>query len=175
MRRLASPEKVLRLLQSGLEARSFHVCEGLSLRAIADGERLRAPIRLVDCDLTCVDISFLHFEAPIRFEACRIASLMATASFFLAGLVIERCVIATRADLSCGGHNRAGHSIVLSETTFTEFVDFSDCWFKGPLQVQRCIFGAGTNLLGNQAQPYRVTFASPPVLDANHGALDVET
>src|SRR5262249_38849990 len=116
---------------------------------------VRVPIRFVGCSFGKVDISFLQFEGAVRFEACSIESLFGMSSYFFAGLVIERCVLTSSTDLSCGGHNRGGHSVVLADTTFAAFVDFTDCWFEGPVVVQRCTFGGGTNLLGNREQPYR--------------------
>jgi len=167
--------EVLRLLRSGEEVRSLQVSEELNLRAVADGDDVRAPIRFIDCSFGKVDVSFLQFQEPVRFEACSIESLFGMSSYFLAGLVIERCILASSTDLSCGGHNRGGHPIVLAESTFTAFVDFTDCWFEGPIVVRRCTFEGGTNLLGNRERPYRVTFDVAPVLEENRGQLDLDT
>jgi hypothetical protein len=170
--RLASAEEVLRLLRNGEEVRSVQVSEELSLRAIADGEYVRAPIRFVDCSLGRVDISFLYFKQPVRFEACIIESLFGMAGYFFAGLAIERCVVSSPTDLSCGGHNQAGHSVVLSDTTFAAFVNFEDRWFEGPVRVQRCTFKSGTNLLSREEQPCSVRFDVSPVIEGNSGPLD---
>lgn len=173
--RLVSAEEVLRLIRNGEEVRSLQVSEDLNLRAVADGEYVRTPVSFVDCRLARVDVSFLCFQESVSFQACTIESLFGMAGYFFTGLVIERCVVASPTDLSCGGHNRGGHSIVLSDSTFAAFVNFEDCWFEGPVLIQRCTFEAGTNLLGNRERPYRVTFDVPPVLEDNRGQLDLET
>jgi hypothetical protein len=173
--RTASAEEVLRLLRHGEEVRSLQISEELTLRAVADGDDVRAPIRFVDCSFGKVDISFLQFQRLVSFESCSIESLFGMSSYFFAGLAIERCVLISPTDLSCGGHNRGGHSIVLADTTFAAFVNFADCWFEGPFVVQRCTFEGGTNLLGNREQLYGVTFDVPPVLEENRGQLGLET
>jgi hypothetical protein len=46
--------------------------------------------------------------------------------------------------------------------------------FFGPFKLSNCNFIKGTNLLGNQGQPYCVHFAIPPRLEGNKGVLDLD-
>jgi hypothetical protein len=162
---------VLALLRAGKVVRSLHVTEPLNLRRLVEADDyVRKPIHFFDCQLPYVDLSFVYVEAPVVFSACAIDELLAMACYFFGGLTIERCEIAGPTNLSCGGHNRNGHAVVLSDTRFGGFVDFCDNQYEGPVRIERCQFTSGTNLF----HPYSscsVYFKVPPIVEANEGEL----
>ena len=173
-RRLATSEQVLTLLRAGQVVRSLHVTEPLNLRRLADeSDYVRTPIHFVDCQLPYVDLSFVFVETPVVFSACTIDELLAMAGYFFAGLTIERCEIAGPTNLSCGGHNRNGHAVILADTRFGGFVDFTDNWYEGPVRIESCQFVRGTNLLAPNPHGCAVKFDVPPIVAGNEGDLAV--
>ena len=169
-----SAAAVLARIRAGDTIRDAEVSESLGLRAIAEGDYVRREVRFANCRLTALDIACLHFECLVAFEGCSFGELAGFAAYFLGGLTVQRCVFESRVDLSCGGHNQNGTSVLFTECRFGDFVDFSDCWFQGPVLITRCAFDAGSNLLGNHGRPYAVKFDVPPTIDANSGNLGID-
>ena len=99
----------------------------------------------------------------------RLTSLFGMAGYYFAGFVLERCQIGP-VDLSCGGHNRNGHAIVIFDTKFSGYVSFTDSWYEGPVRIERCSFDDGTDLL-NREQHCPVQFDVAPIIDGNVGDL----
>jgi hypothetical protein len=95
-------------------------------------------------------------------------------AYFFAGLRVAGCTFESPVDFQCGGHNEGEHEVVLYATAFRGFVNFFDCWFRGPVVVRDCRFEGGTNLLGNRGQPYEVHFDVPPVIEDDEGNLGLD-
>ena len=64
--------------------------------------------------------------------------------------------------------------VIIENNIFEEFVDFGDCWFKGTVIIRNNQFKKGTNLLGNQDKPYKVTFDKKPCIENNTGNLAMD-
>ncbi len=156
------------------------VVEGtLVLRDVAEPAAnavIRSPVTMVDTVLDKLDAGFITFEAPVALERVTILGFcLLHASFFLAGFTAVDCRFEQGADVRWGGHNKDPHAFRLERCEFDEFVDFEDEWFQGPVEIRGCSFHGGTNLLGNQGQPFVVSFDVPPVIESNTGNLDLDT
>jgi hypothetical protein len=49
----------------------------------------------------------------------------------------------------------------------------SDAWFEGPIEISRCNFVKGSNLLGNKETPVRAKFDYVPLMINNSGKVDI--
>ncbi|HWE29121.1 MAG TPA: hypothetical protein VHB97_14030 [Polyangia bacterium] len=171
--RVATAADILALLRAGEVVRSLRVTEPLNLRLLADaGDCVHVPLRFVDCRLAFVDCSFSYINAPVVFTGSMLDELLAMAGYFFSGLTIERCDIAGATNLSCGGHNHGGTSVILRDTRFGGFVDFTDNQYEGPVHIERCQFTRGANLFGGHARGLAVKHAVPPIIEDNIGDLD---
>jgi len=138
------------------------------LRHADVADQLVIPAMEFDGAINCDECHFARFSAPcallqnpVRFTDCRFDFLDLYATYFLKGLIIERCVVADRVTFQSGGHNNDA-PITICNTRFESFVDFEDCWFTGPFSLHNVTFNNGTNLLGNQNTPMAVSFDVAP-------------
>jgi len=76
--------------------------------------------------------------------------------------------------MAYGGHNNFDKLIEIKNSVFKGFVNMSDAWFNGPLEIVGCNFIEGTNLLGNKGTPIQVTFDQDPILYNNSGKMDLD-
>jgi hypothetical protein len=170
-----SVDEVVACLREGRAVRDARVAAVVKLSALWEpgGHRVRVPVQFSDCELQRVEAAGAEFEAPVVLERTRVrhgASFWG--GYFFGGLRVEACRFEADVDFQCGGHNGDGAAIVFLDTAFEGFVNFFDCWFEGPVEVRRCAFPGGTNLLGNVGEPFQVRFDVPPVIEGTTGALD---
>jgi hypothetical protein len=147
----------------------------LSLRLLCDNdETCSTEIRLKRCQIELVDAPCVAFTRPVTLEDCTLARAEFFSSYFLQGLSIRGTRFASPVDFQCGGHNGVDFPVRILDTVFEGFANFFDCWYMGPVEVMRCKFQRGTNLLGNKTMPYRVKFDVSPVVLDNEGFMDMD-
>jgi len=83
-------------------------------------EKLNSPslefhhlLTLIDSDFRTCEFAFAYFEK---------------------GLIIEGCVFESYLDFQAGGHNK-NHAFTIKNSTFSEFVNFFDCWFQNTVEI----------------------------------------
>jgi hypothetical protein len=124
----------------------------------------------VNCVLADVDAACEVFSAHVVFENCRIKKALLHATYFLGGISVRNCRFQSDVDFQAGGHNNQGATVGLYDTVFEGFVNFADCLFLGPVEVRRCRFMKGTNLLGNRGdRGTEVEFHGGCLVDENVG------
>lgn len=165
-------EAALQKLRAGEALRGVQVPGTVDLRELlADDTSVVVPLRLEHCRLDHLSAVLLQFQRPVVLRHLHIGRLDFTFSYFLQGLTVENCTIDGYLDFQAGGHNQPGFPVQLLDNTFHGFVNFFDCWYRGPVQVAGNDFRQGANLLG---APFNipVTFDVPPQLTGNLGRLD---
>jgi hypothetical protein len=174
--RTLSAAEALGLLRRGEAVRDARILEPLDLRALTEGDELFLPVHFADCLLRQVEAVDLQFHERVALQNCTVQSADSAffAAYFVGGLSVTGCTFESEVDFQCGGHNQGGAVVALEGNTFRGFVNFFDCWFEGPVVVRRYRFEGGTNLLGNQGHPCRVTFDVPPVIEENFGDLALD-
>ena len=172
------PKAAVKILRSGRRLDGAAVEGTLVLRDVAEPAFhavIDLPVTIVDTVLDKLDAGFIEFRAPVTLERVTVAgSCLLHSCFFLAGFSAVDCRFKRGADVRWGGHNKDGHAFRLERCEFDEFVDFEDEWFQGPVEIRGCSFRGGSNLLGNQGQPFVVSFDVPPVIESNIGDLDLD-
>lgn len=167
-----------RILSSTHVLRAARVIGKLNLEPSTANQRVDHGLEIIGCEIDTLGLSCAQFQGNVLIQDCTFldpnSALEGFATYFHAGFVMERCRSAGPVDLQCGGHNRNGNWIRIVDVSFEKFVNFFDCWFEGPVEVSRCKFKCGTNLLGNQNHPCRVTFDVAPIIEQNEGVLTLD-
>lgn len=165
----------LDLLQSGQPLQGVHV-DTLDLGSFwgHGQDEVRVPIIVRDSRIDALDSSCLAFHQRFIFERCHLGNVVCFATYFLAGAQFIECTFDGPVTFECGGHNEPPASFILNDCTFADFVNFFDCWYPGPVDIRRCHFVAGTNLLGNVNQPFVTSFDLPPLIEDNTGTLSMD-
>lgn len=135
------------------------------------GDSLEMNIRITDCVidvLSGLNVSFLSLLSVTR---CQLTTLNFHMAYLLGGAVFRDCLVTGAASFEMGGHNEPGCPFHLQGCTFGGFVSFWDCWFPADVIIEDCDFQSGSNLLGNEGEPYRVQFDGPLVLRNVRGEL----
>ena len=112
-----------------------------------------------------------HFEKPVKFINTHFRDCQFIFSYFLQGLLIGNCTFDKYLDFQAGGHNKPGHSIIIQNNIFSEFVNFFDCWYNGEVLVRNNKFNKGTNI---ESKNQLITFDVPPVILDNIGQTNIE-
>lgn len=172
-RRISAEEALEELRRTG-ELVDAVLDEPLHLRALPGDEYSTGAHRFLRCSLSSLVGHFLEYAGAVSLEDCQVGELDMSASYFLAGLLIRGCTFTGLVDFQCGGHNRDGTVVRFEDTVFQRFVNFFDCDFDGPIELRRCAFEAGTNLLGNRDQPFMVGFVVAPVIEECTGSVDLD-
>ncbi len=169
-----SPREALKRLGRDGVLLDVRVSGPLDLRSICDGDRMVRALRFERVALAGISAACVQFARPVDFRDCTIEDADFFAAYFLGGLLISSCRFAGPCNFECGGHNQGGSVVRIADTVFEEFVNFFDCWYEGPVEVHRCSFRGGTNLLGNKGEPFVVQFDAPPSLVGNAGTIDAD-
>jgi hypothetical protein len=112
----------------------------------------------------------LHAE-PVEWDRCVFKEIeIAAGVYFIKGLICRDSEFLSEVLFDSGGHNSPETPILFERVKFHQFVDFWDCWFKGPIFFRDVEFAEGTNLLAEK-EGY-VEFEFPPVLENVKGTLD---
>lgn len=165
----------VRTLSQGVPLVGQQIEAALNLTELVVDDNITVPITIRDCTIDSIDGSHCQFSEPVVLD--NVVILRDTsffASYFFAGVHIRRSQFGGTLDFQCGGHNKGTNQFLLDGCQFAGFVNFFDCWFEGPVIVRECRFRSGSNLFGNDGQPYAVRFDVCPVLKANSGALDLD-
>jgi hypothetical protein len=131
------------------------------------------PVVLVECEVENLKAVSVQFNKAVRFVNCHFEACDFPSCFFPGGLEIVACSFDNYLDFQCGGHNKPTTKISICDTVFRDFVNFFDCMYEGPVIVTKNRFEKGTNLLGNQNQPYVVSFGDVVTIEENEGELNI--
>lgn len=146
----------------------------LRLREIADEDIISTPVVIVRCSILSLDAPFCSFQKQVVLDESEFREDVSFhASYFIAGFVARHCHFHHSLDFQSGGHNKGDREFRLEACSFDGFVNFFDCWFEAPVVIKACVFGGGTNLFGNQGQPYQVTFDVKPIVEDTKGHMDM--
>ncbi|MCB0635530.1 MAG: hypothetical protein KDC54_02875 [Lewinella sp.] len=118
--------------------------------------------------LRLLHAAFLQFDAPVTFERCRISALTWQSCHFRAAASFIECTFTGPVIFDCCDFEAA---LLLHGNQFNGFVNVYDGQFRAAVRISKNDFQAGSSLLGNQGQPFRNTFATPPILTDNLGNL----
>jgi hypothetical protein len=127
------------------------------------------PIRVSNCSIQLLTAGNT-LERHFALESSVIDELELAGWYFIRGMTISNCTFIREARILFGGHNKDG-PFLIQDSTFCDFVDFTDCLFMGPVVLKNVQFQKGTNLLGMEGQPYRVSFDVAPILKNVTGEL----
>jgi len=127
------------------------------------------------CYIRKFNASDLIFRKPMSFWRCTFVEADFSVAYVNIGLTIDQCHFKHDLRLlDMGGHTFRDRLLLLQDTVFDGYVDMFDAIFEGPVEVRRCTFKRGTNLLGNKSEPFAVHFKGPPpIIEDNEGQLDL--
>jgi hypothetical protein len=166
------PGAALHKLRAGETLHGYHIRGTIDLQELADeAMHFPVPLTLQHCRLDHLDAVMVQFRRPVVLRHVRIGRADFSFAYFLQGLLLEDCIVDSYLDFQAGGHNQPGFPLQLRRNSFHGFVNFFDCWYRGPVQVEDNRFAQGTNLLG-QPENYPVTFDVPLLIAGNVGRLD---
>jgi hypothetical protein len=131
---------------------------------------LEIQLHLSECEVDDLDLACVAFQNQVVMENTLVRKTSMHATYFLGGASVRSCQFQGDVDFQAGGHNSENAIVGLYDTVFHGFVNFADCWFFGPVEVRRCRFMKGTNLLGNRGRSgTEVQFDGAYLVDENVG------
>lgn len=162
-----SKERATDILKDGQPLVSLYIAEKLELSGL---DNWREEIVIENCIIEAFSCIMIQFEKPVRLINSHLKKCEFTFSYFLGGLTIDNCTFDSYLDFQAGGHNKTGHSIIVTNNEFKGFVNFFDCWYENEVKISHNRFLKGTNLLG---KPHNipVTFDIEPLIKDNVGQL----
>ncbi len=165
------PEKAIMSLHREGTLEGFHVRGRLDLLSMAGSKGIvKLPIRISDCTIEEYYSPTVCYTAPVEWVHCKFRRIELHAVYFLKGLVCRDTEFLSEISYGSGGHNSPDTTILFERVKFNKFVDFFDCWFRGPVVFRNVEFLEGTNLL-NEEHGW-VSFDVPPVLEEVSGPVD---
>ncbi len=178
--------EVYKRIKKGLPVENAFIEEKIQLNSIASEKRIKSgemkgytetvieqSVVFRNCDLKLLIAGECAYRRPIVLEQCRIENAAFDTCYAKAGMRMADCTFSNDIFLFLwSGHNK--QPIEILNCTFRGYVDMFDAWFQGPVTIKHCRFLKGTNLLGNQGQPYRVSFDVAPVIVDNEGVLNLD-
>jgi hypothetical protein len=150
--RVTSPMQVLEHLSIGEPIQYARVIGLLDLDPLVVsrwlcGEDLRGiyqPILLRHCTLDGLDLEGRTFYEMVELVGCRVTAAHFQQAYFYSSLLIEDCVF--KGDFEGRGLQSEGR-IVIHNTVFTGWADFSAVGLRGRVNLVDVSFPGGTNLL----------------------------
>jgi len=167
--------EIYNLIKQNLPVQDVVVSETIDILGyFGDRELFPYKIAFKNCNITDLKSNFLMFKEKVLINNCIFKQSDFYASYFLGGLTIDSCTFENNISLmTSGGHNKSPTKVIIRNTLFKGFVDMSDAWFEGPVEISGCNFIKGSNLLGNNDTPVQVKFDYKPSLLNNSGKLDI--
>jgi hypothetical protein len=135
------------------------------------GSEWKNEVLIENCVVDNLKCLMLHFQKKVTIKNCYVRDASFKFSYFLGGLIIERCTFDNYLDFEAGGHNDSG-SIIIRDNRFKGFVNFFDCCFTGEVYVENNVFEKGTNIC---SKDQLVSFDTPIQLALNIGDLLIES
>lgn len=132
------------------------------------------PVVLENCEVESLKAGSVQFNKVVKFTKCHFKKCDFPFCYFSGGLEIISCLIDTYIDFQCGGHNKPTTTFRITDTVFQGFVNFFDCIYEGAVIITNNRFEKGTNLLGNQNQPYVASFDDVVTIEENEGELSID-
>jgi hypothetical protein len=170
-RQVISSEEALEIVLRKSPLIDFHIVGKLNLTIVADkiGDLI-----VQNCYVEKLESEAVNFNGKVQFENSEFESCSFSFAYFNQGFSIQRCVFRTYLDFQCGGHNSLNNWITIKNTTFSDFVNFFDCIYNGPVEISQNDFQKGSNLLGNLNQSFNVQFDIIPLIEGNKGRLNID-
>jgi hypothetical protein len=128
-------------------------------------------ITIQNCIIDCFEGNVTIFKKRVKFINTHFKNCRFIFSFFLEGFTIENCFFDKYLDFQSGGHNQIGHPVTIRNNSFSDFVNFCDCWYMGEVYITNNIFHKGTNI---QSINQYLTFDIPPIIAENVGQTNIE-
>jgi len=132
----------------------------------------RMKIILGNCVVDCFSGSETQFEKPVKLINSHFRNCQFVFSYFIGGLRIENCTFDSYLDFRSGGQNKPESEIVIQNSEFHGFVNFSDCWYQGPVSIIGNRFNRGTNI---QSKKQLISFDFAPTIRGNFGLTNIES
>jgi hypothetical protein len=167
--------EVYNLMRQNLPIQNVSVNETVDLIGhFSDRDLFPYGISFINSNINDLKLTLLMFNKHVLLKNCIFNNADFYASYFLGGLTIDNCTFENGIHLmTSGGHNKPLQKVIIKNTMFKGFVDMSDAWFEGPIEISGCIFIKGSNLLGNIDTPIQVKFDYKPTILNNSGKLDI--
>lgn len=137
---------------------------------ITDGD-FNKEITFINCIIESFESVGIEFQKHIKFTNTHFKDCKFSFSYFLDGLTIENCVFDNYLDFFAGGHNQPSHTILLTKNSFSDYVNFFDCWFMSEVVIVENKFIKGTNI---ESKESLITFDTPPIISNNIGQMDLQ-
>jgi uncharacterized protein YjbI with pentapeptide repeats len=146
------PSLILERLSTGKRTQSMHVTGSLDVDPLVVsrwlcGEDMRGvyqPIILRDCILDELNLDGCTFYEVVRLTDCRIATARFAQAYFYTTLLIENCIFEETFE---GQYLQSDGGIVVHNTVFTGWANFSGVSLRGELDFVGVSFPGGTDLL----------------------------
>ncbi|MDP4216253.1 MAG: hypothetical protein Q8927_08625 [Bacteroidota bacterium] len=165
-----SSAQAMDLILQGQPLRNFYVEGNVDLHE--NEKKLNHRLFIEQCTIENLIGLSVEFKHSVTLVASSIRKCSFNYAYFFDGLTIDNCSFNSYVDFEAGGHNN--RPILIKNSTFSEFVNFFDCWFHGEVIVVNNHFPKGTNLMGNLTDMGGVEFVVPPVIENNTGSIDLD-
>ena len=147
-----SPQDALDLLSAGKPIRNAQINDMLNLDPLVMsrwlcGEDMRGiylPIILCSCSLNGLNAEGRTFYEMFELTGCHISEARFNQAYFYSILLIEECIFEKEFD---GKHIQSDGRVVIHNTVFTHWADFSHISWRGKVDLVGVSFPGGTNLL----------------------------
>lgn len=126
------------------------------------------------CILDNVSFEILEQGKKIVIMNSIINHLDIHGTWFFNGFELLNSNIIQYVDYQMGGHNLMSEKIIIKNNVFSEFFNFFDCIFYGPVIIENNIFLKGTNILGNLQASWVNKFDIAPIVLNNIGKIDYD-
>ncbi len=170
-------DAVYKLLENEVTIENVFLSEKIDLRTLAcpdTNSNIPKKVTFRNCYITDIDARDCGFEKLFTLSKCLIVSASFEPSYFLGGATFDGCEFINDIGFLTMGGSSPGKPLIVRDCVFHGFVNMFDAWFEGPVEISRCSFPKGTNLLGNKGKPYQVRFEVTPILKDNAGKMDVD-
>lgn len=156
------------LLQNGAPILDSYVSGELKIET---NETWDKAVIFENCILENFSGAVTQFKQPVRLINCHFKKCQFVFTYFLGGLIIDKCLFDSYLDFQAGGHNKAGKPVIITSNYFAGFVNFFDCWYENEVIITENHFQKGTNLLG-KPNNIPVSFDVKPTIHGNLGKLE---
>lgn len=161
----------LKLIKEGQTLRNVEISDKLDLSKleIKSNYEVNEKISIIDCKIEYLMVHSSTFLEKIELKNCKINTAYFGGGYFPKGFEMKDCKFSSSVSFEAGGHNLKT-DFIIENNLFKGFVDFLDCWFKGPFILKNNVFEVGSNIFVEDTQESS-TFDDTIILQNNIGDL----
>lgn len=126
-----------------------------------------------NCKIKSFGLVMICTGRLIEFIDCSFGEITCISPMFDGGFRMNNCTVSGKTMFDAGMHNKSPNEFTLENCVFSEFVDFFDVKFDGPVHITNNKFLKGTNLCIYLSPPIGIAEGQKVLIDGNSGELSL--